>query len=71
MYEPNKIKYDLYKRWFQICILLFIISIIVFIYLRFFSITLNKYTVNCFMLMIVILGWGVTAYAGMRSNKIK
>ena len=65
----SKIAYKLYKKWFIKNFILFLISIGIFLYFVLLSNpTWLIYPSILFVFMTI--GWGTTAYVGMKTNKI-
>jgi membrane protein YdbS with pleckstrin-like domain len=67
-YEKSILKYNSYKKWFKMNIFLFLISVIIYSYLRFFS-EPTWLIVPAFMFILMAIGWGATALTGMVYNK--
>lgn len=66
--KKNEIGYKLYKKWFIRNLFLFLMSIGIFLYILFISKpTWLIYPSILFIFMTI--GWGATAYAGMRNNR--
>lgn len=65
--NKNEIGYRLYRKWFYTNLPLFILSIILYLYFRFF--TTSWLVIPSFMFILMTMGWGATALTGMISNK--
>lgn len=65
--NKHKFGFQLYKKWFLYNIPLVVLSIILFTY----SVYLAKisFIYPSFIFFLSTIGWGVTAFAGMRDNK--
>jgi GNAT superfamily N-acetyltransferase len=64
--RKTNIGYRLYKNWFVTSLMMCIMALVMFIYFRFFT-KPTWLILPSFMFVLMSIGWGATALAGMKS----